>query len=166
MLLEAIKALTFPVHLTIVGEGSERSHLEALTAELALTEQVTFTGNLPLNAISAIMQQAHVFCLPSVRESGGAVLLEAMAVARPVIAVDFGGPAEIVDDEIGVKLPPTSKADVVNGLITTLTDVREQPQHWQARGEAGRRRVETHFSWAAKITTAIGFYRQLLEAKS
>lgn len=166
MLLEAIKALTFPVHLTLVGEGSERGHLEAMTAELGLIEQVTFTGNLPLNAISAIMQQAHVFCLPSVRESGGAVLLEAMAVARPVIAVDFGGPAEIVDDEIGVKLPPTGKADVVNGLIATLTDVREQPQHWQALGEAGRRRVETHFSWAAKITTAIGFYRQLLEAKS
>lgn len=166
MLLEAVKALAFPVAVTIVGDGSERGVLEHISTELGLTESVRFTGNLPLNEVSPIMQQAHVFCLPSVRESGGAVLLEAMAVARPVIAVDFGGPAEIVDAAVGVKLPPTGKADVVQGLIDALTDVREHPQRWQARGEEGRRRVENNYSWAAKIATAIGFYHQLLEAKS
>jgi len=165
MLLKAIKALDFPVQLTIVGEGSERANLENITAQLTLTEQVRFTGNLPLEQISAIVQQSHVFCLPSVRESGGAVLLEAMAVARPVIAVDFGGPAEIVDDAVGVKLPATGKTDVVNGLIKALTNVREQPELWLARGLEGRRRVEQNYSWDAKIATAIGFYHQLLEAK-
>jgi glycosyltransferase involved in cell wall biosynthesis len=166
MLLEAITALNFPVQLTVVGEGSERANLEAITAELGLTGQVRFTGNLPLNEISQIVQQGHVFCLPSVRESGGAVLLEAMAVARPVIAIDFGGPAEIVDEGVGVKLPATGKADVVQGLVDALTNVREHPALWQARGLEGRRRVEKNYSWDAKITTAIGFYRQLLEAKS
>lgn len=166
MLLEAMGALDFPVQLTIVGEGSERANLENLSTELGLGDKVRFTGNLPLNEISPIMQQAHVFCLPSVRESGGAVLLEAMAVARPVIAVDFGGPAEIVDAGVGVKLPATGKAAVVQGLIEALADVREHPQRWQAFGEEGRRRVENHYSWAAKIATAIGFYRQLLEATS
>jgi glycosyltransferase involved in cell wall biosynthesis len=166
MLLEALTALNFPVHLTVVGEGSERAYLQQLTTELGLDAKVSFTGNLSLPDISPIMQQAHVFCLPSVRESGGAVLLEAMAVARPVIAVDFGGPAEIVDDGVGVKLPATGKADVIRSLISALTDVRENPRHWQAMGEEGRRRVEKHYTWAAKIATAIGFYRQLLEAKS
>jgi len=166
MLLEAIGALKFPVLLKIVGEGPEHIYLEHAIVELGLAEKVRFLGNLPLNGVSKVMQQAHVFCLPSVRESGGAVLLEAMAVARPVIAVDFGGPAEIVDDTVGVKLPATGKADVINGLVNALNDVRENPQHWQALGEEGRRRVESQFSWAAKINTAIGFYRQLLEAKS
>lgn len=166
MLLEAIKALNFPVQLKIVGEGSERIYLEKLTLDLGLGEKVRFIGNLPLNSVAQMMQQAHVFCLPSVRESGGAVLLEAMAVARPVIAVDFGGPAEIVDAGVGVKLPATGKADVIQGLINALTDVRKNPKRWQAFGEEGRRRVENQYSWAAKINTAVGFYRQLLEAKS
>jgi glycosyltransferase involved in cell wall biosynthesis len=166
MLLEAIKALDFPVQLTVVGEGSERAILEALTEQLGLSDQVRFTGNLPLEKIGDIMRQAHVFCLPSIRESGGAVLLEAMAVSRPVIAIDFGGPAEIVDDGVGVKLPPTGKADVVQGLITQLQDVRQNPELWQAKGEEGRRRVEQQYSWDAKIASAVSFYRELLETKS
>ena len=120
MLLEAIKALDFPAQLTVVGEGPERSALERMTTEFGIAEKVLFTGNLPLNEVAQIIQQAHVFCLPSVRESGGAVLLEAMAVGRPVIAIDFGGPAEIVDDGVGVKLPATGKADVVQGLIKRI----------------------------------------------
>jgi len=58
---------------------------------------------------AAEMARCHVFCLPSVRESGGAVLLEAMACARPVIAVGFGGPAEIVDDAVGSR--PAAQRD-------------------------------------------------------
>ncbi len=162
MLLEAVKALDFPYQLTIVGEGPERGALEAQTQACGLTERVRFTGNLPLNQVSEVMRQCHVFCLPSVRESGGAVLLEAMAAARPVIAVDFGGPAEIVDAEIGVKLPPTGKADVVAGLIEHLTDVRRRPELWSAMGRAGRRRVELLYSWDAKIASAVKLYQELL----
>ena len=166
MLLEAIKALDFPVQLTIVGEGSERSALERMTGDLGIAEKVLFTGNLPLNEVAQIIQQAHVFCLPSVRESGGAVLLEAMAVGRPVIAIDFGGPAEIVDDGVGVKLPATGRADVVQGLIKQLENVRQQPELWIARGQEGRRRVEINYSWDAKIASAIACYRELLEPES
>ena len=166
MLLEAITALNFPVQLTVVGEGPERSVLERVSTELGIAEKVLFTGNLPLNEVSQIIRQAHVFCLPSVRESGGAVLLEAMAVGRPVIAIDFGGPAEIVDDGVGVKLPATGKADVVQGLIKQLENVRQQPALWIARGQEGRRRVELYYSWDAKIASAIACYRELLESKS
>ena len=166
MLLEAIKALDFPVQLTIVGKGPERSALERLTYDFGIAEKVLFTGNLPLNEVSQVIQQAHVFCLPSVRESGGAVLLEAMAVGRPVIAIDFGGPAEIVDDGVGVKLPATGKVDVVQGLIRQLENVRQQPELWIARGQEGRRRVEINYSWDAKIASAIAYYRELLEPES
>ncbi len=166
MLLEALKSLDFPVHLTVVGEGSERAQLESLTAELGIVKKVLFTGNLPLHEVAQIMQQAHVFCLPSVRESGGAVLLEAMAVGRPVIAIDFGGPAEIVDEGVGVKLPATGKAAVIQGLIEQFESVRQQPELWKARGLEGRHRVETSYSWDAKIAGALALYSELLESKS
>ena len=135
-------------------------------AEFGISEKVEFTGNLPLKEIGKIMQQAHVFCLPSVRESGGAVLLEAMAVGRPVIAIDFGGPAEIVDEGVGVKLPATGKADVVQGLIKQFESVRQQPEVWKVRGEEGRLRVENNYSWDAKIARAIEFYGELIGSKS
>jgi glycosyltransferase involved in cell wall biosynthesis len=166
MLLEALTALAFPVQLTIVGDGAERANLEAITAQYGLSASVRFTGNLPLSDVAIVMQQAHVFCLPSVRESGGAVLLEAMAAARPVITIDFGGPAEIVDASVGVKLPATGKADVVQALINTLTEVYQQPTVWRERGLEGRRRVENNYSWDAKINTTLGFYRHLLEASA
>jgi glycosyltransferase involved in cell wall biosynthesis len=166
MLLEALKALSFPVQLTVVGEGPERERLEQITAEFGIAEKVKFTGNLPLSEIGKIMQQAHVFCLPSVRESGGAVLLEAMAVGRPVIAIDFGGPAEIVDEGVGVKLPATGKADVIQGLIKQFESVRQEPELWIVRGQEGRHRVEKNYSWDAKIAKAIEFYRELMEQKS
>jgi len=165
MLLEALKTLDFPVQLTVVGEGPERRALESMTAEFGIAEKVQFTCNLPLQDVAKIIQLAHVFCLPSVRESGGAVLLEAMAVGRPVIAVDFGGPAEIVDDGVGVKLPATGKTDVVQSLITQLKSVRQEPELWIARGQEGRRRVENNYSWDAKIASAITFYHELLELK-
>ena len=166
MLLEALKVLDFPVQLTIVGEGPERIHLERMTAENGMSEKVKFTGNLPLKEVGKIMQQAHVFCLPSVRESGGAVLLEAMAVGRPVIAIDFGGPAEIVDEGVGVKLPATGKADVVQGLIEQFESVRQQPEVWKIRGQEGRQRVENNYSWDAKIGRVIEYYRELLGIES
>ena len=111
------------------------------------------------------MQQAHVFCLPSVRESGGAVLLEAMAVGRPVIAVDFGGPAEIVDEGVGAKLPATGKDAVIKELIEQLNSVWQQPALWNSRGQDGRRRVETAYSWDTKIAGALVFYKELLGSK-
>ena len=70
---------------------------------------MAFHGAQPLDAVARFMQACHVFCLPSVRESGGAVLLEAMASARPVIALDFGGAGELVDEYVGALLPMTTR---------------------------------------------------------
>jgi glycosyltransferase involved in cell wall biosynthesis len=163
MLLEAVKQLNFPVRVSIVGEGPERKVLEALAEQPALHGKIHFTGNVPLQDIATILQQAHVFCLPSIRESGGAVLLEAMAVARPVIAVDFGGPAEIVDDAVGALLPASGREHLIQRLVQLLEDVRQNPVQWRQRGEQGRKRVESLYSWDAKISIALSHYQRLTE---
>ena len=104
------------------------------------------------------MQHCHVFCLPSVRESGGAVLLEAMASARPVIALAYGGPAEIVTDKVGALLPMSSPAQVIDDLTVTLLDIPQAPQIWQQRGLAGRRLIEKQYCWPAKIAATRHLY--------
>lgn len=97
------------MRLTIIGAGQEEQALHSQAKSLDIDAIVHFTGPLPLTRVADAMAAAHVFCLPSVRESGGAVLLEAMAVARPVIALDYGGPAEIVDHEVGMLIRPQAE---------------------------------------------------------
>ena len=163
MLLEAAARLQFPFHLTIVGTGSEEGPLRTLAESLPLKGRVDFLGALPLCEVAKQMALAHVFCLPSVRESGGGVLLEAMAVARPVIALAYGGPAEIVDEEVGRLIPSTGRETVIGELAKTLADVVDNPEHWRQRGLTGRKRVEQRYAWPVKIDAAITLYSQCLE---
>lgn len=163
MLLEASARLQFPFRLTIVGTGSEEGPLRILAESLALKEKVVFMGALPLVEVAKQMALAHVFCLPSVRESGGGVLLEAMATARPVIALAYGGPAEIIDDEVGRLIPSTGREPVIGEIAKTLADVFDNPGQWRQRGLAGRQRVEQRYAWPVKIDAAITLYRQCQE---
>ncbi|HVQ39705.1 MAG TPA: glycosyltransferase family 4 protein [Pyrinomonadaceae bacterium] len=165
LLLEAAARVRaeFPVEVTIVGDGPMAGEWKDKAESLGIADQTFFKGALSLDAVAAEMQRAHVFCLPSVRESGGAVLLEAMASARPCIAVDFGGPAEIVDDGVGSLIPPFNSGQVINGITETLRDLVNHPSEWKARGEEGRRRAELLFGWDAKVDSAVRLYQDLLK---
>ena len=168
MLLHAIARLRGSgqaVQLDVVGDGPMREAWEALRERLGLADCCQFHGALSIDAVARQMQGCHVFCLPSVRESGGAVLLEAMACARPVIALDFGGPGEIVDDEVGALLPLSSPEQVTADIVTTLHDVVLDPDAWRRRGLAGRQRVERQYSWPAKIAAAQDIYRDVLQER-
>ncbi len=150
------------VQLDIVGDGPMREDWAGLSRELGLADCVSFRGAIPFDAVAAAMRACHVFCLPSVRESGGAVVLEAMASARPVIALDFGGPAEIVTDAFGALLPLRSPAQVEDALRDTLAEVLRDPTAWERKGLAARREIEARYSWPAKIAAAEDTYREML----
>jgi len=147
-----------PVELTVIGDGPKRRAWEQAADGLS----VRFLGACPPNRINEELAQAHAFCLPSVRESGGAVLLEAMSAARPVIAVNYGGPAELVNERVGTLVPADSPSAVVNGIANALLDVARNPHRWQEKGLAGRRlALDTH-SWDCRIQTGFDTYSKLL----
>lgn len=169
LLLDAVAQLmgaSKAVQLTVVGDGPMRSEWERYAAYLGLATQVSFVGNISLAEVSRHMQQCHVFCLPSVRESGGAVLLEAMASARPVIAMNFGGPGELVDAEVGAVIDLITPEQVSHDMATCLQDLVANPQDWRRRGLAGRRRVESLYSWSAKVACAKTLYAEILKKES
>jgi glycosyltransferase involved in cell wall biosynthesis len=164
MLLEALSRLKrrgIPVALTLVGDGPARDDWERLTRSLQLGDAVRFTGALAREDVQRVMGDCHVFCLPSVRESGGAVLLEAMATARPLIALGHGGPAELVDDTVGRAIPMQNPEQVIVDLERTLAEVAADPKTWAERGTSGRARVERHYTWESKIAAAEALYEQL-----
>lgn len=151
-----------PFELTLVGDGPTRADFERLSKSLGLAARVHFTGALDQAGVAGAMARCHVFCLPSVRESGGAVLLEAMASARPVIAIDYGGPAELVDSEVGVAIHPGSPDQVGTDLAQALMSVIDDPETWRQRGLNGRARVEARWSWERKIDQIERLYQALV----
>jgi len=163
LLFDALSCLKeeMPFHLTVVGDGPMRREWERDGASRGFGGSVRFLGNLPLPEVADAMRAAHVFCLPSVRESGGAVLLEAMACQRPVIAVAHGGPAELVDSGVGVPVPADGPSQAACSMADAFRDILRRPAVWRQRGEEGRRRAVEQFSWAAKIEQGLALYRRL-----
>src|SRR6185436_4961339 len=89
VLIQAVARLP-GVALTIQGEGIERPALEALAARLGVTGRVTFTGRLPRFEDALALRKRHqVFCLPSVSEGFGMVVIEAMGLGLPVVCTDL-----------------------------------------------------------------------------
>jgi glycosyltransferase involved in cell wall biosynthesis len=163
MLLEAVRRFSqeSPVEVRILGDGPMQNEWQRQAAAMGLADCVQFCGGVPLSQVPANLQWCHVFCLPSVRESGGAVLLEAMAAGRPVVAIRYGGPAELVDDAVGRAIPPDGKDVVITALLEAFRDVIRRPNHWRNCGREGRRRAEASFSWESKMDRALSLYRQV-----
>jgi glycosyltransferase involved in cell wall biosynthesis len=162
-LIEAVRRLQgeLPVRVTVAGDGPMKAEWERLAESAGVGREFHFLGNRPLSELPALHAESHVFCLPSVRESGGAVLLEAMACARPVIAVRYGGPAVVTDSAVGAALPPDGPEALTGALVEALRDVARRPDAWRERGLEGRRRAEAQYSWDARIEQALRLYRDL-----
>jgi glycosyltransferase involved in cell wall biosynthesis len=168
MLLEAVRRCRaeFPVELTIIGDGPLRQELTVLARTLGIERNAHFRGEMPLRQVAGEMRLSHVFCLPSIRESGGAVLLEAMAASLPSVAADYGGPAELVDDEVGRLVSVAGAEALTAGLVEAFRDIVRNPDEWRARGAAGRARAERLYSWEAKIDTALQLYSRIIAGAS
>lgn len=164
MLIEAVDCFrqVHPLELVLVGAGPLEAELRREVSARGLDGLVRFTGDLQPVQVAATIAESHLFCLPSVRESGGAVLLEAMACARPVVAIAYGGPAELVDDEIGRAIPAEGRDRVVRELIAVFEDLVQSPGDWEARGLRGRQRVLERYTWSAKIHQALELYGELV----
>lgn len=147
--------------LVFIGRGSERNRLAELARELGVSERLKFLGGLPRPQVLGWMQMADVLLLPSLRDSGGLVLLEAMAQGKPVVCLDLGGPGEIVDDKCGFKIRPGEPEQVVSDLSAALEKLAAEPGLCQAMGAAGRRRVHEQFDWDKRGERMLGIYSQV-----
>jgi glycosyltransferase involved in cell wall biosynthesis len=114
------------VKLTIVGDGSEYTKLKAQIERLHLYENVALVGWVTHQKTLDYYRQSDVFCFPSIREFGGAVVLEAMANGLPCIVVNYGGIGEYVTDETGFRIEPISTEYITQQLVEkmALPDLR------------------------------------------
>lgn len=140
----AIVAARSNFHLDIVGDGSERAHLEAIADRLGVRRHVSFHGFQA--AVSSYLADADIFLLSSVSEGISLTLLEAMASGLPVVATAVGGNPEVVASGVtGLLVPPSDPAAFGAAVVTLLDD----PAMSAAMGAAGRVRVLQQFGSAA-----------------
>ena len=141
-------AATVPeARLIIVGDGPELPRLRALAEALGCLDRIEFAGWAARTEAVRRMREADVFLYLSLREGGGAVVLEAMAAGKPVVCLDMGGPALHVTDECGVRIPPHSPEQAVRDAALALRALYSDPGARARMGAAARRRGEEMYCW-------------------
>ena len=143
----------------IAGDGPQRKELEALAARLGLTGQVRFLG-WRTDAVE-LVGALDIFCMSSRWEGCPMVLLEAMAMRRPVVATDIGGVREIVvNEETGLLVALDDPAALAHAILRLSAAGAER----ELFGAAGRRRVEEHFSAESMLEAYGSLYLNLAQA--
>lgn len=136
--LEQMKQCEVPWKCFIAGEGSMRQGLEAIVRAAELTDRIVFLGFR--EDVQSLLQATDLLVLPSPAEPFGLVLLEAMAMAKPVVALASGGPLEIVDHERTGLLVPTENPQALAGALQRLA------KHQALRAAFGRIGRERYLS--------------------
>jgi glycosyltransferase involved in cell wall biosynthesis len=103
--------------------------------------------------------------LPSLRESGGNALLEAMATGLPIITVNWGGPGEYITDECGIRVNPSTPEAFVADMGKAMVRLAQDKELRRQMGEAGTRRVRTcYFDWDAKTGKILDILHDILRS--
>src|SRR5207302_2002669 len=109
------------VRLTLVGDGSTRSDVEAYVRRCGLPRNVEFLGET--SKVWPFLAKARVFTLATLYEPLGIAVLEAMAAGLPVVATGVGGICEIVEHgRTGFLVPPREPAQMAAYLVHLLAD--------------------------------------------
>lgn len=120
--------------LYIGGSGYLENVLKQLVIDLNISNQVTFLGQLSRRDVIKAMQDTHVFVLPSLYETFGVVLIEALALGKPVIATKCGGPESIVTNNNGFLVEP-SNVDALSEAMFKISNNYNQFNHQKLRSD-------------------------------
>ena len=161
MLLHAFaKARTqASMRLWILGDGDERARLEALAAELGIADaSVHFAGWLSQEECVQRLREADCLVLPSLLECGGAVVLEAMSMGKPVITTAWGGPLDYLDASCGVLVAPDSRDAIVNGFADSMVVMARSASTRARLGASGLAKVRGEYDWELKVDRMLTIY--------
>jgi len=162
-----------PMRLLILGDGVERVALETLAAELGIAGTdagaagtVHFAGWLAQAACARRLQEADCLVLPSLLECGGAVVLEAMSMAKPVIATAWGGPLDYLDPRCGVLVAPTSRTEIVDAFAVAMVAMAKSASGRARLGDVGLAKVQSEFDWELKVDRMLDVYREAVRRQA
>jgi glycosyltransferase involved in cell wall biosynthesis len=164
MLIDAAAPLVRSGQLAIdiIGDGPEMGPLGRRVAEAKIAQGVALHGWIDHREVGKLLARSQIFAFPSIREFGGGVVLEAMALGLVPIVVNHGGPGELVTDETGFRVPLGSRDSIVAAFRDILAALAAAPDRARLMGEKARRRVGKLFTWDVKARQIVEIYRWVL----
>lgn len=160
VLVEAMKQVSDQkrnITCVIVGEGEAREELTRQIHEAGLDGRVILAGYLPRETIASALASCDVFAMPSRYEGTPIAVLEAAAMACPILASDAGGIPELVaNEEHALLVQPEDPSALAQGLIRLGAD----RAFARRLGENAQRRVREKFSLEAQVAATMDAYRK------
>lgn len=141
--------------LDVMGDGPERAEIEYRLKDLRLQEAVRLHGWMPHDRIQEVASRCHLLTFPSIREFGGGVVLEAMALGVVPVVVDYAGPGELVSEATGFKVPLGTRDEIVRALRRQLETICDDPSELPGKAMRARAMVRSMFTWDAKAEQVI-----------
>ncbi|QBF31974.1 glycosyltransferase family 4 protein [Thalassococcus sp. S3] len=159
VLLEAFTEVREQVpdcQLVLIGDGPDRTALEARAADMGLRDGVVFAGYKSQAEVAEALEKADVFVLPSFAEGVPVVLMEAMAAEVPVVTTRIAGVPELVENGVtGLLVPPGPSKPLAAALIQLLA----HPDLRRKMGAAGRAKVVAEFDSRVEARKLAALFR-------
>jgi len=145
-------------YFVIFGDGQERDNLEILAEELNIKERVFFAGFR--KDFASYLKEIGIFVNPSLSEGLPNVVLEAFALAKPVVATDVGGTPELVyNQKTGILVPPKNSKELAEGILFCLRN----PAKAKELGLAAQELVKERFNFQKQTEELEGLYWDVLK---
>jgi glycosyltransferase involved in cell wall biosynthesis len=160
LLLEAAAPLIREgkVTIDIVGDGPEMPLYRQIVKRERIESGVALPGWVEHSQVQDRLVDADLLAFPSIRDFGGGVVLEAMAVGVVPMVVDYGGPGELVTDKTAFVIPLGPPGQIVRSMSQLLQSLVSQPAQIDQRAQNALRRAHTQFTWDYKAQQVVKIY--------
>jgi glycosyltransferase involved in cell wall biosynthesis len=149
-LAEARKVITTAT-FTIIGSGPEEQWLREMASRYGLSEAIDFAGQFPRQKFIESLGSYTAFIYPSLHDSGGFTVLEALQEGTPVVCLDLGGPGILVSASCGFVVPTkdADEAQVVTRIAKAMISLGTMPESAWQRLSTGAKARASELSWAS-----------------
>ncbi|MDB6023337.1 MAG: hypothetical protein JWQ04_3194 [Pedosphaera sp.] len=162
--IEAMAEAGTDATFTIVGDSKFMSNARRLVSKLGIGSKVEFRGRLPLRETLRCYPNFDLFLFPSLHDTGGFALIEAMSWSVPAICLDCGGPRIAVREGAGFRIPLDSRKAVVAGLAEAVRKYDRNRELLVEHGRAAREIILRDYDWDTKGRQMDAIYQQAVSA--
>ena len=152
--------------LHIIGDGPQKGALLEQAAAMGVLDAVVFHGWIPHAEIQAKLRVCDFLGLPSIREFGGGVVVEAMSLGVTPIVADYGGPADLVDSTTGILVPFKDEDSLKRGFRSAIANVLAAPERLNVLGQSAREKVLAELTWDAKAQQMLCIFDAVISGRA
>ena len=157
-LLDVVQQLknTIEFELDICGNGCLNNEVRRIIDECGLNDCVNMRGEIPHDQVTEYYQNADVFVLPSLRETGGTVLIEAMAYALPIVAFNTSFCTQLNEQKCGIFVNANQELEGIRDeFCNALVRLAEDRQLCEDLGRNGYKFVNDELTWTKKYEAIV-----------